>query len=144
MQEFDNVKDMLYCEIDEISKQHKLDMNTLKVLGEIVDVLKDMGTIEMFEEGVYQPEPEEEYSFASSYGRDGDYSQRKHPYYYNGSNGYRSGRSVNNGYSRRSRGYSYEDGKGQMIDELNNLMMKATNQNDKEAIRRLIDQIENN
>lgn len=74
MQEFDNIKDMLYCEIDEISKNNKLDMNSLKVLGEIVDVLKDMGTIEMFEEGAYQPQPEEEYSFANSYGRNGGYS----------------------------------------------------------------------
>jgi len=52
--------------------------------------------------------------------------------------------SMNNGYSRRGRGYSYDDGKAHMIDKLNNLMMEANDQKDKESIQRLIDQMENN
>ena len=40
------------------------------------------------------------------------YSQRRMPIYYNDGNSYRNGRNMNNsGYSRRSRGYSYDDSK---------------------------------
>lgn len=52
MREFDSIKDMVYCEIDDISRQGKLDMNTLKELGDLVDILKDIGSIEMFEDGI--------------------------------------------------------------------------------------------
>ena len=70
MKEFDTVKDLVYCEIDEISHIGKLDMNTVKVLGELVDILKDIGSVEMFEEGVGYGE--EEYS--NGYNRNGGYS----------------------------------------------------------------------
>ena len=140
MREFDNIKDMVYCEIDEISHQGKLDMNTVKVLGELVDILKDIGSVEMFEEGVQIQD--DGYSLSNGYSRNGGYSQRSMPIYYNdGSNSYRGGRGMNNGgYSRRGRGYSYDDGKGYMIEKLNGLMMEATDQHDKDAIQRLIDQ----
>jgi len=148
MQEFDNIKDMLYCEIDEISKQGKLDMNTLKILGEIVDVLKDVGSIEMFEEYGENPE-EEEYSFGY---RNGGYSQRRPMMYYD-NNSYRDngGYSRNNGnygrnggYSRRGRngGYSRDDAKDHMIHKLENLMNETQDQKDKDSIQRLIEQME--
>lgn len=141
MQEFDNIKDMVYCEIDEISHQGKLDMNSLKALGELVDILKDIGSVEMFEEGIYQ---EDEYSF-NSYGRgNGGYSQRRMPVYYSDGNSYRNGgRSMNNSYTRRG-GYSRDDAKHHMIQKLENLMHETNEQKDKDAIQRLIEQMENN
>jgi len=45
-------------------------MNTVKVLGELVDILKDIGSVEMFEEGIGYGE--EEYS--NGYSRNGGYS----------------------------------------------------------------------
>lgn len=142
MREFDNIKDMVYCEIDEISHQSKLDMNSLKALGELVDILKDIGSVEMFEEGIEVQD--DGYSQISNYNRNGGYSQRRMPIYYNDGNSYRNGRGMNNGYSRRGRGYSYDGNKDHMIEELNRLMMKASDQNDKDAIQRLIEQMENN
>ena len=137
MQEFDNIKDMVYCEIDEISHQGKLDMQTLQALGELVDILKDIGSVEMFEEGINVDQ--EEYS----YGRNGGYSQRRMPLYYNDGNSYRGGNSSRNyyggGYSRRSRNYSYDDSKMHMVEKLDNLMNEATDQKDRDAIKRLID-----
>lgn len=140
MQEFDNIKDMLYCEIDEISHHQKLDMNTVKVLGEIVDILKDIGSVEMFEEGIGVQE--DEYSFANGYGRNNGYSQKRMPIYYDNGNSYRG--SMNGGYGRRGRGYSREDGKMHMIDKLEGLMNEATDQKDRDAIQRLIEQMQNN
>ena len=136
MEIFDNVKDMVYCEIDEISRQGKLDMNTVKVLGELVDILKDIGSIEMFEDGV-QIQDE---GYSRSYG---GYSQKRFPIYYNEGNSYRNGRNYT-GYSRRGRGYSYEDSKAHIVEKLNHLMMEANEQKDKDAIQRLIDQMEAN
>ena len=142
MREFDNIKDMVYCEIDEISHQSKLDMNSLKALGELVDILKDIGSVEMFEEGIEVQD--DDYSQMNNYSRNGGYSQRRMPIYYNDGNSYRNGRGMGNGYSRRGRGYSYDGDKDHMIEELNRLMMKASDQNDKVAIQRLIEQMENN
>ena len=143
MREFDNVKDMVYCEIDDISHLGKLDMNSVKVLGELVDILKDIGSIEMFEEGISVQE--DNYSYNNGYLMNNGYSQRRMPIYYNDGNSYRGERSMNNGgYSRRSRGYSYDDSKYNMIEKLNHLMMEAQDQKDKDSIQHLINQIENN
>lgn len=151
MREFDNIKDMLYCEIDEISKQNKLDMNTLNILGELVDILKDIGNIETFEEGV-------EVYGENGYSRNnGGYSQRM-PVYYNEGMSYRNGgnyggsyggnygggyssRMNNGGYSRRGRGYSYEDNKMHMVDKLTELMNETQDPKDRESIQRLVEQI---
>lgn len=146
MQEFERIKDLVYCELDEISNQGQLDMNTVKVLGELVDILKDIGSVEMFEEGINVQE--DEYSFSNGYNRNrmsnNGYSQRRMPIYYNDGNSYRNSGHMNGGYSRRGRGYSYDDSKTHMIEKLHGLMNEAQDQNDKNAIQRLIDQLENN
>lgn len=138
MQVFDNVKDMVYCEIDDISHQNKLDMNSVKVLGELVDILKDIGSIEMFEEGINIQE--DEYSYNGYRSNNGGYSQRRMPVYYNNSNSYRNG---GNSYARRN-GYSRDDAKHHMIQKLENIMDEATEDKDRNAIQRLIEQMENN
>ena len=136
MREFDVMKDMIYDEIEEISRRGQLNKDAICVVGELVDILKDIGTIEMFEEGIQVPE--DDYSFATEYGR-GGYSQRRGRG--NGSyvgNSYRSGQPYY-GYSRRGRGgYSREDGKQHMIDKLNHLMNEADNEEDRNSIRMLI------
>ena len=141
MQEFDNIKDMLYCEIEEISHQQKLDMNTVKVLGEIVDILKDIGSVEMFEEGQFGQD--EEYSFSDGYSRNNG------RYYRGNGSSYRSGgRSSRNGGSRSVRsnrsGYSRDDAKDHMIHKLERLMEEANDEQDRQSIERLIEQMENN
>lgn len=144
MQEFDNIKDMVYCEIDEISHQGKLDMNSLKALGELVDILKDIGSVEMFEEGINIQD--DEYSL-NGYGRgNGGYSQRRMPIYYNDGNSYRNGRNNNGGYSGYSRrgGYSRDDAKQHIVQKLENLMNEANDQKDRDSIQRLIAEMENN
>ena len=145
MQEFDNIKDMVYCELDEISRQKKLDMNTVEILGELVDILKDIGSIEMFEEGINIQEDD-----LYGYSRNGDghyqrgYSQRRMPIYYDNGNSYRGGNyggSYGTGYRRDRGGYSRADGKDHMIKKLHDLMNEAQDNQDREAISRLIDQM---
>lgn len=137
MREFDNIKDMVYCEIDEISHQGKLDMTTVKILGDLVDILKDIGSIEMFEEGVeFQ---DDSYPLNRSYDR--GYSQKRFPVYYNNGNSYRGG---NNGYSRRGRsGYSRDGSKDHVIHKLEELMNDIHDEQDRQSIQMIIEQIDN-
>lgn len=146
MKEFDNIKDMVYCELDEISRQEKLDMSSMKVIGELVDILKDIGSIEMFEEGINIQEDDYQYGNGgySRNGMGGGYSQRRMPIYYNDGNSYRGGGNSyrgNGGYSRRGR-YSYDDSKQHMVEKLTHMMNEATDPKDRDAIQRLIDQME--
>ena len=139
MKEFDTIKDMIYDEIADISHAGKINKDIICELGELVDILKDIGSVEMFEDGIQFTE--DGYSFMD--GNDG-YSQRR-PYYYNNGNSYRNnGRSYNSGYGRMGRGgYSREDGKEHMVEKLERLMMETHDQNDRDAIQRLINQMEN-
>lgn len=112
-------------------------------------ILKDIGSVEMFEEGIEVQDDEYSFGYSMSNGmmNNGGYSQRRVPIYYNRGNSYRS-RGYNDmggSYSRRGRnGYSREDGKQHMVHKLEELMNEAQNDEDREAINRLIDQMENN
>ena len=147
MREFDQIKDMVYDELDVFSRQGKLTKDAVCMIGELVDILKDIGTVEMFEEGIEVPE--DEYSLASGY-RNGGYSQKK--YYLGGGydngyggNSYRSGRGGSYGYGRHGgrSGYSREDSKEHMIQQLHNLMNEAQDESDRQSIHHLIEQMEN-
>lgn len=144
MKEFDRIKDMVYDELDEIGGQGQLSKESVCIIGELVDILKDIGTVEMFEEGF--DVPENEYSLASEY-HNGAYSQRRGSRggSYNDGNSYRSNGKMyyGSGYSRRSRGYSREDGKEHMIQKLEDLMNEAVNEQDRQSIQNLIHQMSN-
>lgn len=134
MQEFDRIKDLIYDELNELSRVDRLSKEVVCLIGELVDILKDVGTIEMFEESGYAPS--DEYSLANSYSAGG--SSRR---YYMG-NSYGDNRG-GYGYARRSgRGYSRADGKEHMIEKLEHLMNEAQNDTDRAAIKNLIDQMD--
>jgi len=118
VREFNEIKDMVYGEIDNIAREGKLNNDVVCVLGELVDILKDIGTVEMFEEGIEVPE--NEYSLASGrYSRPGYHNSNSYDY----GNSYRGGRSYNGGYSRRGRnGYSREDAHEHIVSQLHNIM----------------------
>lgn len=137
MQEFNMVKDMVYDEIDNIARQGKLNKEAVCILGELVDILKDIGTVEMFEEGIYVPE--NEYSLASG---NGDMYSYYNGNGYNNGNSYRGGRTYGSGYTRRSRGgYSREDSREHMISQLHNIMNGVQNEEDRQAVQKLINQM---
>ena len=134
MREFDEIKDMVYGEIDNIARQGSLNNEALCVLGELVDILKDIGTVEMFEEGIQVPE--NEYSLASGY-RNGSIHRNDDSGY-----SYRGGRNYYSDYPRRGRGsYSRDDAHEHMISQLHNIMNDAENEDDRQAVKRLIDQM---
>lgn len=151
MREFNEIKDMVYDEIENIAHQGTLSKEVVCVLGELVDILKDIGTVEMFEEGVEIPE--NEYSLAngnysrnnrSGYSRNGNSYGGSYDGSYDYGNSYRGRSSYNSGYSRRGRGgYSRDDAREHMMSQLHNIMNEAQNEEDRMAVKRLIDQMGN-
>ena len=137
MKEFDRIKDMIYEELDGISHDGKLSKDTVCVIGELVDILKDIGSIEMFEENIYV---EDNGTYHTPDER-GGYSNRMPRRYYDGGYQY-GGNSYRYGGTRMRGGYSREDGKAHMVEKLNHLMNEAQNDEDREAIRRLIHEME--
>jgi hypothetical protein len=145
MKVYDQIKDMLCDELEEIAKKKELTTNSLEVLYKGVDILKDISTIKAME----QEYPEEGYS------RDGGYSQGYYgrmPYYM-----YDDGMSMSNGNSyARGRGrYANRDSMGRyssegdhsrevysrdgMKEELRMMMDRARTDKEREAIRKAMD-----
>ena len=121
----EQLKEMLYCELDEMTKSGDLNMGSLKAIGEILDAIKDIETIEAMSQGY---SGEEGNSNRGRYYRD-DYA--------------REGSYEGNSYRRRNRmgqfsRYSREGEKDQLVDELDHLMDTTTNGGDRQQLRQSI------
>ena len=141
MKVYEQIKDMLCDELEEIAKKKELTTNSLDVLYKGVDILKDISTIKAME----QEYPEEGYS------RDG-YSQgyyARHPFYmYDDGNMVHDGNSYARGRNARrdsmgrysSDGRSYDYGySGDTKEELQRIMNMAQTDREREAIRKALD-----
>lgn len=145
MKVYDQIKDMLCDELEEIAKKKELTSSNLEVLDKAVDIVKDIATIKAME----QEYPEDGYS------RDGGYSQGyfgRMPYYM-----YDDGMNMSNGNSyARGRGrYADRDSMGRyssegdysregysrdgMKEELRMMMDRARTDKEREAIRKAMD-----
>ena len=134
MKVYDQLKDMLCDELEEIAKKKELTTSSLDVIYKGVDILKDISTIKAMEKEY----PDEGYS------RDG-YSQGywNRPYYM-----YDDGMVHDNSYAR-GRGsdakrdsmgrYSRDGYSGDTKEELTRLMNNAQNDREREAIRHALD-----
>lgn len=136
----DELKEMLYCELDELTKGGKLSTGSLEAIGDILDAIKDISTIEAMEMG-----------YSSEYSNEGGNSMRgnyrdgsmRGGYYRDGS--YEGGGS----YARRrnrlgqfSR-YSREGESDQLVEKLEKLMGDTTNGGDREQIRQSVMEVMN-
>lgn len=145
MKTYDNIKNMLCDELEEIAKKKELTTNSLEVLYKGIDIIKDIETIHAME----QEYPEDGYS------RDGGYSQGyfgRMPYYM-----YDDGMSMSNGNSyARGRGrYANRDSMGRyssegdysregysrdgMKEELRMMMDRARTDKERDALRKAMD-----
>lgn len=137
---YENIRDLIMCELEEITRGGKMDPNMAHYIGELVDIIKDVDEIEM-KEGIYEQE----------------YAQ-KYPVYYDDGNSYRNGPNImrgRGGYSGRRYGrgmmrpytrggmYSRDEGKMNLIEKLEHAMNEATEESDRVAIQKLIDKMEN-
>lgn len=138
MNSMHELKEMLCKELEEFSRKGKMSAGDLETIHKLTDTIKNIDKIEMLEDGGYSQ-------------RGGDWEARGN---YNrsmipdmrGGNTYRNRKRDSRGrYSRGGEGggYSYEDGKHEMIAELEDMMDDATNDKEREAIRRCLDTIQN-
>ena len=125
------VKSIVANELDNIPENGQLSFDCVELIYKLIDIWKDCCEIEEKEMGM---------SYDDGYSRGNGYSQRGRmmPRYYEG-NSY-GGSRMGGGMSRGG-GYSRDDGRHDMVTKLENLMNETHDERDREAIRRMIDQI---
>ena len=136
MRVYDDLKDMVEREIENIVKKDELDEKCLGWLDKLVDIAKDIDTI---------------YAMHDYGNEDGGYSNRMYyPHYYNDGemmpmthgNSYMNrdsmGRYSRNSYAYRGNGYSRE---GNMRERLEQMMNEATTQQERDAINSALDRM---
>ena len=122
---FDKLRDMIGSEMDQITARGELDENSLACTYKMVDILKDLGEIEM-NDGGYSQRYMPQYPM-NSYGMGGN-SYRNNNTMYRG-NSYRNSYNGMGGYSRT----------GDTMDKLHQMMNEAQTEHERETIRRVME-----
>ena len=118
MDTINRVYDRVCCEMDDILQKQKFDGKDIEYLGELIDIIKDIGMIdESMDNG---------YSNGYMRGR----SYRSMPMYNRGSSYGRDG------------GYSRTDNKEMMMEHLQKVADMAMDEKDRKAVERLMSQME--
>lgn len=126
---FEKLRDIIKVEMDAVVAKGELDENSLACTYKMVDILKDLGEIEMSDSGYSQRYiPQYSMNGGNSYGMGGGNSYRNNNTMYRG-NSYRNSYNGNGGYSRT----------GDTMDKLHQLMNEAQTEQEREAIRRVMD-----
>lgn len=150
------IKDRMEDELKELCKKEAWTGNEVALVGEMVDVIKDIETIEAMKN--YEPEDwmtgysrgyDTDYSMASAsyqgYSREPNSYARGNNSYARGNNSYAGG---NNSYSRgrdsMGRYMSRDDEKQEMIDHLNKMMINARTPEERESYRSAIEHMSQN
>lgn len=134
-----DIQEILEDELKKMCKQEALSSSDLEDAYRMVDIIKDISTIEAMENnsyGGYSGEYSEDYARrgGNSYG---------YPYSYEGQSNRGRSRDSMGRYSGRgsSYGYSGHGGKEEMIENLKESMMNARNDEERESFRRALEQL---
>jgi hypothetical protein len=128
------IKDRMEDELKELCKKETWTGNEVALIGEMIDVVKDIETVEAMKE--YEPE---DWMRGYSRGYDEDYSMTRASYdRYREPNSYARGRDMMGRYTSR------DDGKQEMIDHLNKMMMNARTPEERESYRSAIEHMSRN
>ena len=116
------LKEKLCDELEEIANKGELGAGDLEIIHKLTDTIKNLDKIGMLEQGEYSRDYSRDYDRESSYRRRRDSRGR---------------------YSREYREEDYSrDGKGRMVEKLEELMQEAGSEKERSAIRRLMSQME--
>ena len=131
------IKDIMEDELKQISRKEQLTKDDICLVGEMIDVVKDIETIEAMKDAASQ-------GWSRDYAR--DYSNGYTEDYSNAyGNMTRRGRDSMGRYT--SRGNSYDEGysrhtKDEMIENLKTMMMNARTPEERESYRATIEQMQ--
>lgn len=135
MKEYLNdLRERLCKELEEIAMRRDMSAGDLETLHKLTDTIKNIDKIEMLEDGGYSQRGGRGYGGEIYYRGDMSYDE--------GGNSYRERNRDSRGrYSRESgrRGYSRDDGKHEMIKQLEEMMGDADTEREREAFRRCIE-----
>ena len=144
MKTYEELKEMLCKELDEIADKGELSAGTLETVHKLTDTIKNIGKIEMLE------------GYDDDYSKDGGNWEARGRY--DGGSSYaRGGRRMGRRYSRdnmdddysmarnrdRMGRYSRDGGKEHIMDKLEDLIDMTTNERDRETLKKAKEKIEN-
>lgn len=138
MHVIDEAEDLLCKGIKEITAKDELDTNSLAVLGEAIDAVEDIFKIKMYkdiENGQYS-DSKYSYKYSDYMVRDTMMPLTNRKYVYG-----RDNRFTDSNYDPHNDRNDYQRGyvRGSMIEHLEHAMKDATNEADREAIRRILE-----
>ena len=117
-----DMREKLCRELKEIAHKEEMGAGDLELVHKLTDTIKNIDKIRMLEQGEYSRDYSRDYDRESSYRRRRDSRGR---------------------YSREYREEDYSrEGKGRMVEKLEDLMQEAGSEKERSAIRRLMSQME--
>ena len=139
MHKLEELREILMEELDECVKKDELSTSSLDVIDKLTHSIKSIDTILAMEEAGYSYE--DNHSYARGRGK---YAKRDSMGRYS-RNSYNDG-SYDRYYSRRGSydGYSREDAKDELMNELRELQMDAQDEASKQMIKQWMKQVEQN
>lgn len=139
MKSLENLKEMLCKELEEIARKPEMGAGDLEIVHKLTDTIKNIDKIFMLEDGEYSEAGDWEMAGRGNYGRGSSYANRGKHYvrgHYSRADGYRAG-------GNDGRGYSRDDGREYMMEQLERLMQETDNEKERSVIRRCMTQLEN-
>lgn len=128
------IKDRMEDELKRLNKKDTWTCDDVAIIGEMIDYIKDVETIDAMKN--YESE---DWMRGYSRGYDEDYSMTRASYdRYREPNSYARGRDTMGRYTSR------DDGKQEMIDHLNKMMMNARTPEERESYRSTIEHMSRN
>lgn len=140
MKSLENIKEMLCKELEEIARKPEMGAGDLEIVHKLTDTIKNIDKICMLEDGDYSEDGGWEMPGRGSYGRGSSYANRGRHYvrgHYSRADGY------GDGGNRGGRGYSRDDGRDYMMEQMERLMQESDNEKERSIIRRCMTQLEN-
>lgn len=129
---YDDLREMLMKELDEIVQQGQMDGNTIECVYKMVDILKDLGEIEKHEMG-YSQTGYSMYPYAwegNSYEGNRGYSRQRRD---------SMGRYSRDNYSNRD--YSRNSEREEIMAKMGRMMDNASSETERQAIQRIMNQL---
>lgn len=139
MHDYRKAESMLCNEVEDILREDELNPNTLEILCTALDGIKSIKKIKMLDEVSDYSEYAERQSYAR---RGGSYRGGS----YDGGSSYARRRDSMGRFTRDSgswRGYSRAEVKGNISQQIEDLMRDATNENERQALEQAMQSIQN-
>lgn len=137
MHMYEELKGMLCKELEEITRKGELTAGSLDTVDKLTHTIKSIDTI------VAMEEYSDDYNYRGSYDRESDGMSSARRRTYDGRSYARGRNAKRDSMGRYSRGgYSYDDAKDDMINDLHELMQDTHDERTKQEFKKFINKLE--